>query len=97
MESSPQVQKKQEFNPFKYRDDFPILQEIVNGKQLVYFDNAATTQKPRQVIDAISDYYEHSNANVHRAIHKLGDRATAAYEGARVKVADFINFHSRHD
>lgn len=78
------------FDPWRYRSDFPILQEIINGKALVYFDNAATTQKPIQVIDTIRDFYYHSNANVHRAIHQLSDRATNAYEGARKKVAQFI-------
>jgi len=84
-------ENKKKIDPFQYRDDFPILKEIVNGKNLIYFDNAATTQKPIQVIQAIRDYYEHNNANVHRAIHVLGDRATAAYESARGKVGDFIN------
>jgi cysteine desulfurase/selenocysteine lyase len=86
-----QNEKKLTFNPFRYRKDFPILDEIVHGKPLVYLDNAATTQKPQQVIDALSDYYMHYNANVHRAIHKLGEQATAAYEAARKKVADFIS------
>lgn len=72
------------------RADFPILNQQVNGKPLVYLDNAATTQKPRQVIAAIRQYYEEYNANVHRSIHTLGERATAAYEDARVKVAEFI-------
>jgi len=80
----------------KIRNDFPILQETFlsakgSYKQLIYFDNAASTQKPRQVLDAIRFYYEHQNANVHRAIHKLGERATQAYESSRQKVADFIN------
>ena len=77
-------------NPDDYRDDFPILKEEVHGKQLVYLDNAATTQKPDSVINAISDYYLHSNANVHRGIHTLAERATAAYEGVRKKTAQFI-------
>lgn len=82
------------FDPLHFRPDFPILQEIVNGKPLVYFDNAASTQKPIQVIDAIRDYYYHDNANVHRAIHQLGERATNAFEGAREKVARFIGAES---
>jgi len=73
------------------RKDFPILAREVHGKRLVYLDNAATSQKPRQVIDAIKEYYESYNANVHRAIHALGEQATAAYEEARAKVARFIN------
>lgn len=80
----------------KIRNDFPILQEKFlsakgSYKQLIYFDNAASTQKPRQVLDAMRFYYEHQNANVHRAIHKLGERATQAYESSRQKVVDFIN------
>jgi cysteine desulfurase/selenocysteine lyase len=73
------------------RKDFPILSENVNGKQLVWLDNAATTQKPRQVIDRISYFYEHENSNIHRAAHELAARATDAYEGARKKVQGFLN------
>lgn len=76
------------------RRDFPILQELVNGKQLVWLDNAATTQKPRQVIDRISYFYEHENSNIHRAAHELAARATDAYEGARKKVQNFLNARS---
>jgi cysteine desulfurase/selenocysteine lyase len=72
------------------RADFPILSEKVNGNPLVWFDNGATTQKPRPVIDRISYFYEHENSNIHRAAHELAARATDAYEGARQKVADFI-------
>ncbi len=86
-----QVKKDQPFDPLLYRKDFPILDQEIHGKPLIYFDNAATTQKPKQVIDAIAHYYEHDNANVHRAIHQLGERATLAYENARKKVAEFIN------
>ena len=75
----------------KIRKDFPILNVKVHGKPLVYLDNAATTQKPKVVIDAITDYYENYNANIHRSIHKLGEEATKAYEEAHRKVADFIN------
>ena len=73
------------------RRDFPILQERVNGKQLVWFDNAATTQKPQAVIDRLSYFYAHENSNIHRAAHELAARATDAYEGAREKVRKFIN------
>jgi cysteine desulfurase/selenocysteine lyase len=73
------------------RRDFPILQEQVNGKQLVWLDNAATTQKPKQVIDRITYFYEHENSNIHRAAHELAARATDAYEGARKKVQTFLN------
>jgi cysteine desulfurase / selenocysteine lyase len=78
------------FDADAVRQDFPILQQQVNGKPLVYLDNAATTQKPRAVIDAISDYYLHDNSNVHRGAHTLSDRATAKFEQARQTVADFI-------
>ena len=72
------------------RTDFPILRQEVNGHPLVYLDNAATTQKPRQVIDALVRYYETSNANIHRGIHTLAVRATDQYEGVRAKTARFI-------
>lgn len=79
------------FDVDKVRQDFPILQQAVNGAPLVYLDNAATTQKPESVINAISDYYRNDNSNVHRGAHTLADRATAAFEGARTKVAGFIH------
>ena len=72
------------------RADFPILRERVNGHQLVWFDNGATTQRPRQVIDRLVHYYEHENSNVHRGVHELADRSTDAMEKARQTVADFI-------
>jgi cysteine desulfurase/selenocysteine lyase len=75
----------------KVRADFPILNQLVNGHPLVYLDNAATTQKPQAVIDALVHYYTHDNSNVHRGAHTLSDRATAKFEAARKKVADFIN------
>lgn len=71
--------------------DFPILDQIVNDEPLVYLDNAATTQKPRQVLGAITDYYEKDNANVHRGVHTLAERATAAYEAARERARSFIH------
>lgn len=73
----------------RVRADFPILSRKVNGKRLVYLDNAATAQKPKQVIDALVDYYSRYNSNVHRSVHTLGEEATEAYEGARKKVAGF--------
>jgi cysteine desulfurase/selenocysteine lyase len=76
------------------RRDFPILDQMVNGQPLVYLDNAASSQKPNLVIDAISDYYRQDNANVHRGVHRLSQRATDAYEGAREKVRGFINAKS---
>ena len=76
------------------RKDFPILQRKIHGKPLVYFDNAATSQKPRQVIEAIDFYYKNYNANIHRSIHQLGEEATAKFEEAHQKTADFINADS---
>jgi cysteine desulfurase/selenocysteine lyase len=78
-------------DPYAVRRDFPILEERVNGKRLVWLDNAATTQKPRAVIDRLAYFYEHENSNVHRAAHTLAARATDAYEGAREKVRRFLN------
>lgn len=75
----------------KLRNDFPILNQEINGHPLIYFDSAASSQKPRQVIDAIVRYYEHDHANVHRGVHELSNRATGAYEAARERVARFIN------
>lgn len=75
----------------KIRQDFPILFQEVNDEPLVYLDNAATTQKPKAVLDALKDYYEHENANVHRGVHTLAERATNSYEAAREKVRSFIN------
>ena len=73
------------------RRDFPILDQIVNDEPLVYLDNAATTQKPTQILEAIAAYYEKDNANVHRGVHTLAERATAAYEAARERVRSFIH------
>ncbi|HEL1632742.1 TPA: cysteine desulfurase [Streptococcus suis] len=74
----------------RIRKDFSILDQVVNDEPLVYLDNAATTQKPQQVLDVLADYYQRDNANVHRGVHTLSERATARYEAARQKVADFI-------
>lgn len=76
------------------RADFPILREIIHGKPLVYLDNAATTQKPVQVITALDEYYRHYNSNIHRGVHTLSEKATAAYEGARKKIRTFLNAES---
>ena len=72
------------------RDEFPVLDQQVHGKPLVYLDNAATTQKPRRVIEALSGFYERDNSNVHRGLHELSNRATAQYEVARERVGRFI-------
>lgn len=79
------------FDVYAIRKDFPILNEQVNGRDLIWFDNAATTQKPRKVIERIKYFYEHENSNVHRAAHTLAARTTGAYECARQKIADFLN------
>lgn len=84
----------QGFDVQAIRRDFPILSERVNGKPLVWFDNAATTQKPKSVIERVSYFYEHENSNIHRAAHELAARATDAYEGARNKVAKFLSAKS---
>ncbi|MBO0427812.1 cysteine desulfurase [Vagococcus fluvialis] len=78
----------------KIKNDFPILFQEVNDEPLIYLDNAATSQKPKQVIDSLVHYYEHDNANVHRGVHTLAERATSSYEASREKVRNFINAKS---
>ena len=78
------------FDPATIRSEFPTLEQSVNGRPLVYLDNAATSQKPRVVLNALQAYYENDNSNVHRGIHELSRRATVAYEESRTKVADWI-------
>ncbi len=82
------------FDIEKVRNDFPILKRKINGKPIVYLDNAATSQKPRQVIEAVERFYEEYNANIHRGIYSISEEATAAHENARAKVARFINAQS---
>jgi len=82
------------FNPYKVREDFPILKRKINNHPLIYFDNAATSQKPRQVIEAMKDFYEKYNANVHRAVHTLSLEATELYEEAHEETAKFIGAES---
>ena len=82
------------FDVEKIREDFPILHQEVNGKPLVYLDNAATSQKPKSVIDSIEKYYRGYNSNIHRGVHTLSENATEAYESARIKVRDFIHANS---
>jgi cysteine desulfurase/selenocysteine lyase len=79
------------------RRDFPVLGETVNGKPLIYLDNAATSQKPRQVIDALSAFYSRENANIHRGVHELSQRATLAYEQARSNLQRFVNAADPHE
>ena len=88
------TKKKEVLN--NIRDEFPILDQKINGEDLVYLDNAASTQKPKSVINAIKDYYENDHSNVHRGVHTLSVRATEAYENARVKVAEFLNSPNVH-
>jgi len=81
----------------KVRADFPILQRSVHGKPLIYFDTAASAQRPQQVIDAVSDFYRRYNANIHRGVHTLSQEATEAYEQARIRLAAFINAPSAQE
>jgi len=81
----------------RLRADFPVFEELVNGKPVAFLDSAASTQKPRQVLDAMRDFYEHSYANVHRGVYRLAERATAGYETARRKVAAFVNAPSERE
>ena len=85
------------FDVQRIREDFPLLARTVHDKPLVYFDNANTSQKPLQVIEAVDRHYREHNANVARAVHQLGEEATAAYEGARDRLARFINAPSRDE
>lgn len=81
----------------KIREQFPVLHQKVNGRDLVYFDNAATSQKPKVVIEALVDYYQNYNANIHRGIHTLAEKATKAYEATRVLAKEFINAQSEQE
>jgi cysteine desulfurase/selenocysteine lyase len=87
----PQYSDVPRYDVEKVRADFPILSREVNGHRLVYLDSANTSQKPRQVLDVLTDHYEHHNANVARSVHTLGTESTEAYEGARAKLARFVN------
>ncbi len=88
---APQHEASMGYDLARVREDFPILKELIHGKPLVYLDNAATSQKPWQVINAERDYYVRLNANIHRGVHDLSQRATDAFEGARSKARQFIN------
>ena len=89
--SSRQTKTFRKFSVDDVRKDFPILSRFVNGKPLVYLDNAATSQKPKSVIDTITNYYTYENANIHRGLHFLSELATESYENARLKVKEFLN------
>jgi cysteine desulfurase/selenocysteine lyase len=92
---SPRAQRKTgDFEVERIREDFPILSQRVNGKPLIYLDNAATAQKPQVVIDAVSRFYAFQNANIHRGVHRLSEQATAAYDAVREKTARFLNARS---
>ncbi|MCY3764353.1 MAG: cysteine desulfurase [Gemmatimonadetes bacterium] len=91
----PLVERTGPFDPHRIRRDFPVLDQTVRGKPLVYLDNAATTQKPRDVLDVLEVFYSAANANVHRGVHHLSQIATDSYEGARSKVRQFLN--AAHD
>jgi cysteine desulfurase / selenocysteine lyase len=94
---SPTKIKEDLFNVVSVRKDFPILHIRVHGKPFIYLDNAATSQKPRIVIDTLKKYYEEENANVHRGVHYLSERATQKYENARIKIKSFINAASEKE
>jgi cysteine desulfurase/selenocysteine lyase len=97
MNSVPKRNPVKIFDAERIRGDFPILHQTVHGRPLVYLDNAATSQKPRAVLEALDHYYHCDNANIHRGVHTLSERATAAYEGARDKVRHFINAGDRRE
>ena len=82
---------RMDFNVDNIREEFPILKKKINGKQLIYFDNAATSQTPECVIDSISNYYKNYNSNIHRGVHSLSEEATEAYEESREKVRNHFN------
>ena len=88
------MKKNRHINIDQIRNDFPILKRKVNGESLIYFDNAATSQKPKYVINSINNYYQNYNSNVHRGVHELSQKATNVYEGSRVKIQNFIGAKS---
>ena len=89
--------RQPQFDVYRLREDFPILGRQVRGKPLAYLDNAATTQKPQVVIDAVSRYYQAFNSNVHRGVHLLSEEATQAFEAARETVRRFLNARSTRE
>jgi cysteine desulfurase/selenocysteine lyase len=95
--SNETISTKSKINTLEIRKLFPVLDQVINGKPFIYFDNAATTQKPLQVIKAIDDYYRGYNANIHRGIHTLAERATDSFEKTRTSVREFINAASREE
>jgi hypothetical protein len=91
------VQTESRLDAQALRSDFAVFDELVNGKPVAYLDSASSTQKPRQVLDAMREFYEHSYANVHRGVYTLAERATAGYEGAREKVRAYVNAPSNRE
>jgi len=91
------VSTKSTLDAARLRADFPVFEELVNGRPVAFLDSAASSQKPRQVLDAMVDFYEHSYANVHRGVYRLAERATAGYEGGRTKVASFLGAPSERE
>ncbi len=92
-----ELMSKVPFNVEKVRKDFPILARSVNGSPLIYLDSGASSQKPRQVIERVSDYYSREHANIHRGVHHLSQEATQAYEDAREIIRGFINARHSHE
>src|SRR3954451_8024574 len=88
---------QRQLDPIKLRRDFPILDQEIHGHPLIYLDSASTSQKPQVVIDALDTYYREYNANVHRGIYTIGEKATAEYERARAKIGRFINAPDAHE
>ena len=97
MTQTTAIEKTSLFDVQKIREDFPILSRTMNGKPLIYFDNGATTQKPKQVIDAIVKYYSMQNANIHRGVHRMSQDATSEYENARITVQKHIGAKYEHE
>src|SRR5271155_2861749 len=95
--ASKKAAKDSGFNIDNIRADFPILKTKMNGKRLVYLDSAATSQKPIQVLDAMDDYYKTYNANIHRGIYKIAEKATEEYIRSKEKIAKFINANSMEE
>ena len=97
MTALPSIPRPDAFDVARVRRDFPILDQAIHGRPLVYLDNAATAQKPRAVLEAMDHYYRESNANVHRGVHTLSERATALYEGGRDRARAFLNARAREE
>ena len=97
MNTKTEILHKESFDVMKIREDFPILKTVIRDKPLCYLDNAATTQKPQKVINTLTEYYTSYNSNIHRSVYTLSERATAAFEDARIKIKDFINAGSEKE